>query len=102
MAAGLSDKQIYRRVCNWLHQIWNDLHKRFGSGTKLRYTNRTLVGEIQGVAVEIYYSILRASNGEVAGLPVVKMAKVSLYDGPVCERLPLGKDPVDYIAERIG
>ncbi len=101
MAAGLSDKQIYRRVYNRLHQIWNDLYKRYGDAVKLRYKNRTLIGEVRGVAVEVYYSILRASNGEVAGLPVVKLAKVNLYDSPTNERLPLGKDVVEYIVERI-
>jgi len=101
MAAGLSDKQIYRRVYNRLHHIWNDLYKRFGEACKMRYADRALTGEIQGVAVEVFFSILRASNGEVAGLPCVKMARVDLFNGPTNERLPWGKDPVDYISERI-
>jgi len=100
MAAGLSDKAIYGRVYRRLRGILRDLYERYGDACNMRYANRELAGEIKGVAVRVYYSILRASNGECAGLPCVEM-RSSLYGEPVAVRLPMGEGPVEYLSKRI-
>jgi len=101
MGAGISDKALYGRLYRRLHGILREMRKRFGEACNMRYENRSLVGDVAGVACEVYYSMLRASNGECAGMPCVAMAKASLFDDKVNERLPWGKDPVDYVAERL-
>jgi len=59
----------------------------FPSST-LRYGNKELNGTIEGRNVKIYYRIIRASNGEVAGLPVIVLdgQKYDDFDGYFTEK----------------
>jgi len=86
--AGLSDKQIYERTRNGLARIMSDIVRKYPSA-ELRYGNRELNGTVEGRNVKIYYEILRASNGEVAGMPVIVLDghKYGRFHGDVTEKL---------------
>lgn len=70
MAAGLSQKQIYRRVYSRLKQTQRELFK---AGVSTVYKRRTLAWFDTGLAPHIdggfnvNFYVSRASNGEVAG-----------------------------------
>lgn len=69
MAAGLSSKQIYQRIYHRLNRLAHKLRESLGDAIEeLHYTDRELVGVISGKPVNLYYAVLRASNGECAGM----------------------------------
>jgi hypothetical protein len=85
--AGLSDKQIAERIYRGLNRMAQIIKHEFPSST-LRYGNKELNGTIEGRNVKIYYRIIRASNGEVAGLPVIVLdgQKYDDFDGYFTEK----------------
>jgi hypothetical protein len=71
MGAGLSQKQIYTRTYNRLQRHMYDLR---AAGVDAGYSDRVVKGQDEwGNGFSISYKVLRASNGEVAGLPTVSI-----------------------------
>jgi hypothetical protein len=72
MAAGLSKRQIYRRVYSRLKQLQWELAR---AGVYSVYRKQQLASDEDknpsGLQFNVSFRILSASNGEVAGLPVV-------------------------------
>ena len=67
---GISPSQLYERIRRGLQGMIRDISRKFPE-TSLRYADRQITGTVAGHDVEIFYNVLRASNGEVAGLPVI-------------------------------
>ena len=86
--AGISDEELYRHIRNGLLSIARDISRKFPDSS-LKYGNRELVGTVAGHTVKVFYEILRASNAETAGLPVLVVdGKVhSRFYGNVADKL---------------
>ena len=67
---GMSPEQLYRGIRNGLLAIARKVSRLFPN-VNLRYGDRQLTGTVAGHDVKVFYDIYRASNGEVAGLPVI-------------------------------
>lgn len=88
--AGVSPEQLYRGIRNGLIKMGRDIAKKFGyNNVDLKYGKSELNGTVSGHPVRIYYEILRASNGETSGLPVliVDGVKYARFMRPVEEKL---------------
>ncbi len=68
--AGISDSVLYRKIRNALLSTARKI-SRIYPDAQLNYANRQLSGTVLGHKIRTFYEILRASNGEVAGLPVL-------------------------------
>ena len=88
-----SAEELYRRIRNALLSTIRDISRKF-SDVNLRYSNRELSGTVAGHSVKVFYDIYRASNGEVAGLPVI------IFDGKRYDRFYRNID--DKLQELIG
>ena len=74
--AGLSQEQINQKVYSFLQKAKREIHQRFPA-SDLKYANGQLSGDIAGHSVQLFYRIIRASNGEVAGLPMLVVDRVA-------------------------
>ncbi len=66
MGAGLSKKQLYGRQYRLLQRHMGTLGRAGAVG--LRYKNLKVYGCFGGEVFVLRYNVLRASNGEVAGI----------------------------------
>ena len=67
---GISDSSLYGKLKRALLSSIRDIERNF-INVKLNYSNREVNGTVDGHTVQFFFSILRASNGEVFGLPVL-------------------------------
>jgi len=77
--AGISDKALYGRIRRGLLRMIRDFERNFPD-VDMRYHNREISGTVAGHEVRVFYAIYRASNAEVAGLPVL------IVDGKTYEK----------------
>jgi len=90
---GISPSQLYERIRRGLQGMIRDISRKFPE-TSLRYADRKIMGTVAGHDVEIFYHVMHASNGEVAGLPVI------IFDGK--QYANIYGNIVDKLEELIG
>jgi hypothetical protein len=67
---GMSESALYGRIRRALLSGIRDIERNF-INVSLKYGDREVNGTVDGHTVKFFYNIQRASNGEVAGLPVL-------------------------------
>ena len=68
--AGVSHDVLYRRVVGALKEIIRDINEVFPA-SQLKYHDWAISGTVEGHQVKVYFTSIRASNAEVACLPVL-------------------------------
>ena len=90
---GIDPKRLYEKVRRGLLGTAREIGRKYPDAS-FKYGDSQIVGTVAGHTVTIYYDILRASNGEVAGMPVV------IFDGKKHEKFY--RNVADKVAELIG
>ena len=90
---GISNEMLYQKIRRGLISTARDISRKYPDAD-LKYGDRELNGTVAGHSVKIFYEVLRASNGEVAGLPVI------VLDGKRYERFY--RNVADKLQELIG